>query len=142
MLFIQQDDGARGLGVEGAGDVEDRIFDDLLDAGVRDWGGGLESVVGAAVFDGGGEGFCGCHSYSSFKGREGCEVGWTGEVMVLKGSCCFEVVQLGKERFYLFAHGYGSSWIDWNLIVYIVRRDVVTHWQLRAGLSHALSLDR
>lgn len=61
MLLVQQDDGTGGLRVEGAGDVEDGIFDDFLDPGVGDWGGGFEGVVGAAVFDGGGEGFCGDH---------------------------------------------------------------------------------
>ena len=62
MLFIQQDHGAGGLGVEGARAMEDGMFDDLLDACVRDGRGGVEGVVSAAVLDGVKERFGGRHS--------------------------------------------------------------------------------
>lgn len=53
---VQEDDEAGGLGVEGAGDVEDGFCDELLDAGVGDGDFLCERVEGATGFDGAEEG--------------------------------------------------------------------------------------
>lgn len=53
--------------------MQDGVFDDLLDAGVRDWGGGVDGVVGAALLDGVEEGEGGGHS------NGGRALWWGGE---------------------------------------------------------------
>ena len=57
MLVLEHDDQARGLGVEGAGDVLHGVGDELLDAGVGDGGLVGQLVVGAAGFGEVEEGF-------------------------------------------------------------------------------------
>ena len=57
VLLLEHDDHARGLRVEGAGDVLHCVGDELFDAGVGDCGFGGHLVVGAAGCDGVGEGF-------------------------------------------------------------------------------------
>lgn len=63
MLVAEQDDGARRLGVEGRRHVQDGVLDNLPDTRVWDRALGGEAVVGAAVLDGGGEGFRGGHCF-------------------------------------------------------------------------------
>ena len=48
VLLLEHDDHARGLRVEGAGDVLHGVGDELLEAGVGDCGFGGHLVVGAA----------------------------------------------------------------------------------------------
>ena len=67
VLFLEHDDDAGGLGVEGAGDVLDGVGDELLEAGVGDGRLVGQLVEGAAVFGGveeilgvGHGGCCGC----------------------------------------------------------------------------------
>ena len=48
VLLLQQEDNTGGLGVEGAGDVENRVLNNALNDVVRDGTLGLEAVVGAA----------------------------------------------------------------------------------------------
>lgn len=52
MLLLQQDDHARGLGVEGRRDVQQGLGDDLLDLGVRHGTLLAELVDGATALDG------------------------------------------------------------------------------------------
>lgn len=63
VLVAEQDDGARGLGVEGRRHVQDGVLDNLPDTRVWDRALGREAVVGAAVLDGGEEGFRGGHCF-------------------------------------------------------------------------------
>ena len=61
MLGVQEDHEPRGLGVEGAGDVEDGFVDELLDLGVRDGAVLAEFVDCAAGFVCLDERVCGGH---------------------------------------------------------------------------------
>lgn len=51
VLLVQDDDDSGGLGVEGAGDMLDSLRDELLNAGVRNGGLILKSVVGPSMLD-------------------------------------------------------------------------------------------
>jgi len=59
VLVVQEEHGARGLRVEGGGDVLDHLRDDFADAGVGDGRLLLEGVDGAAGREGGEVGVCG-----------------------------------------------------------------------------------
>jgi len=80
VLLLQHDDHACGLAVEGAGDVLDRVLDELFDASLGDGGFVVYLVEGAAAFDEGEEGLgVGGH----FRGCACCE-------MVVRG-CAVEI---------------------------------------------------
>lgn len=52
VLVLQDQDQSCGLRVEGAGDIEESVFDYLLNPRVRDGGGVAKTVHAVAVFDG------------------------------------------------------------------------------------------
>lgn len=83
VLLLQHDDQARGLGVEGAGDVLDGVGDELFDAGVGDGGLVGELVVGAAGFGEVEQGLGVCHCGWCCCCCCGVEVG--GGVCLLRG---------------------------------------------------------
>ena len=83
VLFLEHDDGAGGLGVEGAGGVFDGVGDELLDAGVGDGGFVGQLVDGATGFGRVEEGFGVCHcgwscGEVSLEGGEGSCLGVEG----------------------------------------------------------------
>jgi hypothetical protein len=51
VLLLEQEDNTGGLGVEGAGNVEDGVLNNAVDDIVRDGALALEVVVGAARLD-------------------------------------------------------------------------------------------
>ena len=61
MLFLQNDDHTRGLGVEGTGDIFDGVGNELFDTGVRDGGLIGDLVVSATVLDSFEKAFGVCH---------------------------------------------------------------------------------
>ena len=86
MVLLEERDDAGGLGVKGAGDEFDGMFDDLLDAGFRDGDLVGEGVDGAAVFGGLEEGvgvdLGGCHCGGCGEGStraEWCDWGCGGD---------------------------------------------------------------
>lgn len=51
VLLLEQEDNAGGLGIEGAGNVEDGVLNNAVDDIVRDGALALEVVVGTASLD-------------------------------------------------------------------------------------------